>query len=126
MTKRILVVDDDALNREILEAFLGMMGYVVSVSQDAYSAFAILRQETIDLIISDIRMPDMDGFQFVTRLRAQAPTQHIPVIMVSGSNDPHDISESQRVGANAFVPRPLDLRTFGTLLRETLASATPE
>jgi CheY-like chemotaxis protein len=126
MTKRILVVDDDALTREVLEAFLGLVGYEVQLSPDAGSALKLLRHQTIDLIVTDIRMPDMDGFQFVTRLRAQAHTQHIPIIMVSGSNNPHDIAESQRVGANAFVPRPLDLRTFASLVHDTLQPPTAD
>ncbi|HTD03885.1 EAL domain-containing protein [Undibacterium sp.] len=85
MSKTILVVDDRALNREFLSMLLSVAGYRVVDAGDGAEALDVVRREKIDLIISDILMPVMDGIEFANRLRAEAAYTHIPLIFYTAT-----------------------------------------
>lgn len=79
---RILVVDDEPIILETMTAILGGEGFVVRTAEDGFAALVTLRQTPPDIIISDLRMPNMSGFEFLSVVRRRFP--HIPVIAVSG------------------------------------------
>ena len=82
---RILVVDDEALIRETSKLVLAEQGYEVRTAQDGFAALIELRQALPDMIISDLSMPNMSGFEFLSVVRRRFP--HIPVIAISGKYD---------------------------------------
>lgn len=104
---RILIIDDDAMNREILEAFLENEHQIILANNGQNG---ITSAETIkpDLIILDVKMPDMDGFTVCHTLKTIPHLQHIPVMFITGTDDPDDVIRGQQAGASAFLPRPFE------------------
>lgn len=102
----ILVVDDDAMNREVLEAFLMLENYQVCLASGVAQAEEWLRDATPALIISDLRMPGEDGLTWCRRLKSSAVTRHIPVLLITGFDSDADRQASTEAGADAFLARP--------------------
>jgi chemosensory pili system protein ChpA (sensor histidine kinase/response regulator) len=104
---RILVVDDDRNIRETLAIHLRNVGYEVAVAADAIEGGYDLLRERPDLIIADVRMPYMDGFEFLAALRADASVADIPVIILSSQDDWQ--ARGRECGANAHLTKPIHL-----------------
>jgi len=108
MPALILIIDDDDMNREIIEAFLGLAGYQVAQARDGQQGLELSVQLRPDLILLDIRLPDLSGYEVCRRLKSQALTQAIPVLLVSGYPE-EDVDEAvQASGADGFLGRPFD------------------
>jgi PAS domain S-box-containing protein len=124
---RILVVDDDADNREILTRRLEREGYQPAAEADGASALARLRREPFDLVLLDIFMPGMDGFQVLQQMKASAELQDIPVIVLSALDDQENVVRSMEMGAEDFLAKPYSavvLRArIGAVLRRRRAEA---
>ncbi len=113
MTGRILVVDDVATNRLLLRAKLSSAYYDVVVAENGYKALEMAQSEQPDMILLDVMMPDMDGFDVCARLKAEAETSHIPVIMVTALDTPQQRIRGLEVGADDFLSKPFnDLALF--------------
>src|SRR5262249_16951746 len=80
---RILVVDDNAVNRDMLSRKLQREGYEARTAEDGLEALQALKEEAFDLVLLDIMMPVLNGYQVLERLKADEKTRHIPVIMIS-------------------------------------------
>lgn len=106
--KRILVIDDDAMNREVMEAFLMIENYDVGLAQDGQRGIQMASQWQPDLIILDVRMPDMSGYDVCELLKNQAETQHIPIVITTGYDAKEDRLRGETVGADDFLTRPID------------------
>jgi len=106
--KTILVVDDDAMNREVMEAFLTSVDYAVLLANNGSRALKSAKNHLPDLIILDIKMPDMNGFEVCEALKKDPITQAIPVMIVTGFNSPEDFERGREVGASDFISRPFD------------------
>ena len=105
MAARILVVDDDESLRELLRMHLAAAGYEVSTAPDGISAgYQVLRNPP-DLILSDVNMPHMDGFEFIAALKSDKSLPEIPVIFLT-SNDEGD-SRGKELGAVAYLMKPV-------------------
>ncbi len=122
MRRRVLVVDDDAMNREIMEAYLQIEGYEVLLASDGESAVELARVQHPDLIITDVRMPDMDGFTLCAQLKADAELCNVPVIVLSGLSSEEDSARALAAGARAFVSRPFEHKALFALI-EALVEA---
>jgi DNA-binding response OmpR family regulator len=109
---RILVVDDDVLNREIIEAMLSISQYEVIVASSGEIALEMLQVHSFDLVITDIRMNDMSGFDLCREIRTHEKTSTLPIMIVSGFNEHKDIEMGKQAGANLFLSRPLDFKDF--------------
>ena len=105
MTAKILVVDDDESLRELLRMHLASAGYEVSTAADAISAGYQVLKHPPDLIISDINMPHMDGFEFVAALKSDPTLPHIPVIFLTSLEDGDD--RGKELGAVAYLTKPV-------------------
>lgn len=106
--KTILVVDDDAMNREVMEAFLISVDYAVLLANNGTRALQSASRYMPDLIILDIKMPDMNGFEVCQALKSDPLTQIIPVMIVTGFDSPEDKKRGRDVGAADFISRPFD------------------
>jgi DNA-binding response OmpR family regulator len=104
---RILIVDDLAPNLRLLEAVLSTAGFEVLPAQSGQEALSIVAQERPDLVLLDIQMPDMDGYEVCRRLRADPATSFLPIVMVT-SSEGEDRVAAIEVGADDFVMKPFD------------------
>ena len=108
MPGRILVVDDVATNRLILKAKLAAAYYDVIEADCGQAAFDMARKEQPDVILLDIMMPDMDGYEVCELLKACPETSHIPVVMVTASSAPKERIRGLSVGADDFLVKPIN------------------
>ncbi|HEY1170809.1 MAG TPA: SpoIIE family protein phosphatase [Verrucomicrobiae bacterium] len=103
---RLLVVDDDCMNSALLSERLHTEGYVVEVANDGRSALEKLASGTYDLVLLDIVMPDMDGYDVLKKLKADSKLHDIPVIMISGLDDLNSVARCIEIGADDYLPKP--------------------
>ena len=108
MSARILVVDDVDVNVRLLEAKLTIEYYDVLSCNDGATALDLAAQHQPDLILLDVMMPGMDGFETCRRLKAQAETRHIPVVLVTALDGRHDRIRGLEAGADDFLTKPID------------------
>ncbi|OWV68040.1 diguanylate cyclase response regulator [Rhizobium sp. R339] len=108
MTARILVVDDIPANVKLLEARLLAEYFDVMTAADGYEALAICERNQVDLILLDIMMPGIDGFEVCERLKASQRTAHIPVVMVTALDQPADRVRGLKAGADDFLTKPVN------------------
>jgi len=102
----ILVVDDDKHTRMLLRAILQNANYTVSTANDGVEALAVLKQEHIDLVVLDIMMPNMDGYEF-TRLIRETDNA-LPILMVTAKHMPADEKKGFLVGTDDYITKPID------------------
>ncbi len=115
---KILVIDDALTIRRTLEHMLSQCGYRISVAEDATTGLEKAAEQGPDLIILDIVLPDLSGFRTLRRLRRDASTRHIPVIMISGNSGAIEKFFLQRVGADDFIQKPFGrLEVFSAIER---------
>ena len=103
LKKSILVVEDSITSRTLLKNILTTAGYEVKATVDGLDAFTALRTEDFDLVVSDIEMPRMNGFDLVSRIRNNKKTAELPVILVTGLESREDRERGIDVGANAYI-----------------------
>jgi two-component system cell cycle response regulator len=108
MTARILVVDDNPLNVKLLAAKLTHEYYIVSTAENGLEALRKIENEKPDIILLDVMMPELDGFETCRRLKADAATVHIPIIMVTALSDTADRVKGLEVGADDFLTKPIN------------------
>lgn len=107
-SSRILVVDDIAANRELLTRRLSRDGHVVSMVDGGRSALQLLAATQFDLILLDLMMPDMNGFEVLRRLKDDPAVRHIPVIMISALDEIDSTVRCIEAGAEDYIPKPFD------------------
>jgi len=107
MTARVLVVDDVAANVKLLEARLSAEYFDVVTAMSGQEALAICERAECDLILLDVMMPDMDGFEVCRRLKTNPATHHIPVVMVTALDQPSDRVRGLEAGADDFLTKPI-------------------
>ena len=107
-SQKILVVDDDEHNRELLRAMVTHSGYQCRSVEDGASALAIVEEYAPDLMLVDVMMPGMDGFELTRLLKASDATRTIPVILVTALTDRESRIKGLEAGAEDFVNKPVD------------------
>src|SRR3954468_5831430 len=107
MTARILVVDDIAANVKLLEARLTAEYFDVSTAHSGVEALAICERAQCDIVLLDVMMPGMDGFETCRRLKASPLTHHLPVVMVTALDQPSDRVKGLQAGADDFLTKPV-------------------
>ena len=118
----ILVVDDDAANLALAEALLQSEGFQVRVAVDAASMFEVLKSSTPALILMDIQLPEVDGWELTRQLKANPATQHIPVIAITAYGKAGDDQRARDAGFVEFLSKPVSTRVLPTIVRRHLAS----
>lgn len=105
---RILVIDDNRLNRRQLQVLLERQGYLVYLAESGEQGLSTLASCDIDVILLDLVMPDMDGFEVLSKLKQDPSHEHIPVIMISTQDGLASIIRAIELGAMDFLPRPFE------------------
>ncbi|NJP08997.1 MAG: response regulator [Leptolyngbyaceae cyanobacterium RU_5_1] len=114
----MLVVDDVEANRELLSRRLRKQGHTVTVAENGRRAINLLQQQPYDIVLCDIMMPEMDGFQVLEQLKADPALRHIPVIMISALDDIESVVRCIELGAEDYLFKPFN----PTLLRARIGA----
>jgi diguanylate cyclase (GGDEF)-like protein/PAS domain S-box-containing protein len=116
----ILVVDDEMVNRRLMEALLTPEGYVVLCAASGEEALSMIARHAPDLILLDIMMPGMDGYEIATRLKASPATSNIPIIMLTALMDKRARLAGLSAGAEDFLTKPIDRAELWLRVRNLL------
>ena len=108
MNKRILVVDDEESIRRILELNLTRAGYSVHTALNGSDALTQLLTNDYDLLITDVMMPEMDGFELVEHIRQSPDLSPLPVILLTAQSSTNDITRGYREGTDLYLTKPFD------------------
>lgn len=126
---RILVVDDSSDTLDMLRRLLEMDGAVVAIASGAVKALEIAQEKDFDVVLSDISMPVMDGFEFIRRLRELPRHKEVPVIALTGFGRPQDVDRAEAEGFFSHITKPIDVNSLVVTLaklhtndRQTTAS----
>ena len=104
-----MLVDDDATNRNLVSEILDLCGYESIQASSGAEALTILTDQAVDVILLDIMMPDMDGWEFCRQLKQSINLAHIPIIMLTGLVDDESRQKSFDVGADDFISKPFKM-----------------
>ncbi len=104
----LLIVDDNEMNRDLMSRRLRREGYATDVAEDGYRAMEMIQKNAYDLILLDIMMPGLSGFDMLPMIRALYDIAELPVIMATAKDQSEDIVEGLRLGANDYVTKPID------------------
>ncbi len=105
---RVLVVDDNEANREVLSRHLQRMGCAVSTAAHGRAAMQMLRAEPVDLVLLDVMMPEMDGYEVLAQIKASDSLRHLPVIMISALDQMDAVVRCIQAGAADFLSKPFE------------------
>jgi two-component system sensor histidine kinase/response regulator len=104
----LLVVDDDAMNRDVLSRHLKRQGYDVAMAANGHAALEAVRAQAFDLVLLDIMMPEMDGYEVLLQLKADEALRHIPIIMISALSALDSVVRCIEMGADDYLPKPFN------------------
>jgi CheY-like chemotaxis protein len=119
--KRILVVDDNADNRSIIAQMLKLSGYDVECATNGQAALQVAATKRPDLIMMDMAMPVLDGWNTTQLLKAQPETAHVPVIAVTGHATSDDLQRAKLAGCDDYLIKPIDFEVMLHKVRMYLA-----
>lgn len=124
----ILVVDDNEMNRDMLSRRLKRQGYEVIVAEDGEQALVKIKEQSFDLVLLDIMMPNISGYDVLERLKADTATAHIPIIMISAVDDLDSVVRCIELGAEDYLFKPfnpvlLKARVGASLRKNRLSAA---
>ena len=108
--KKILIVDDDPMLRSVLKKTLEQEGYLITVVATGTQALKSFTKNTPDLIVSDVSMPEMDGFEFCRLLRSQPSGKLIPFIFLSARRELEDRIQGHSIGADDYLTKPFEVK----------------
>jgi adenylate cyclase len=117
---RILIVDDNETNRCLLTARLGAEGYETREAQDGERALAVVREVAPDVILLDVMMPKIDGFEVCRRLKGDTTLGLVPIIMVTARTDSKDVVTGLNAGADEYLTKPIDHAALVARVRSML------
>ena len=104
----ILIIDDSSTNIRLVSKMIEHLGHKIHIAKDGVQALRLLTKLKPNIILMDIKMPQMDGFECCKRIRSVASLGTIPIIFMSGSHGEDDIGKARLMGAQAYVTKPID------------------
>ena len=120
MGRVILIVEDDPKNLKLIRDLLQIRGYTALEATDGKQGVDMARAKMPDLILMDIQMPVMDGFEAISILKADPVTKSIPIIALTAFAMQGDREKCMEAGCNDYITKPLDTRAFVTKVKEYL------
>jgi len=118
--KKILIVDDSNTNVVLLEAILVRRGYEIRTALNVDEAYNMLEIDRPELILLDLLMPKISGYQFLDQLKKNSETRDIPVIIVSAVTDTPNIQKTFDLGAVDYIEKPVDIKVLVSKVEKTL------
>ena len=122
MKNSILLVDDEPNLRELLRHMLEIGGFEVIEAEDGFDALDKLAENTPDMMILDVMMPNLDGVSLCKQLRATARFATLPSVMMSGKTQCHAVQEGLAAGANRYLCKPITVNELIQTVREVLSA----
>ncbi len=119
--RKILIIDDDLGVLRLVETLLGAHGYAVSSTNDAAQGLEMAIKTPPDLIVLDVMMPIINGFNICRLLKSQEEAKEIPVVLLTSRSADEDFAIGQEVGANAYLSKPIDTSVFLNKVKELLS-----
>ena len=116
----VLIVDDEVMNRKVASKTLHKEGFDIIEAVDGLDAIKKLNSNNVDIILMDLMMPNMNGFEATKIIKIDDKLSHIPLIIVSALSDQTSIDKCLKLGANEYITKPLNLVEFVHKIKETL------
>ena len=107
---RIIIVDDDARNRFALSSYLEGRGMEIHLLESGFQAIDFLEKNTADIILMDMMMPDMDGFETIQKIKSNSETEDIPIIAVTAQAMKGDREKCLQAGAADYISKPINMK----------------
>ncbi|MGD9099596.1 MAG: response regulator [Anaerolineae bacterium] len=119
----ILIVEDSEFNQRLLEAVLIPRGYRLLIAKDGESGVALAQAKRPDLILMDILLPGIDGYEATRQLRADTRTRHIVIVALTASAESGEQDQALAAGCDGYIAKPIDTRAFPQQIRQILSDA---
>ncbi len=119
----ILVIDDDLTVVKLASAILSAGGYQVISSTDAPAGLEMAMKQKVDLIVLDVMLPVINGFNICRLLKSQEKYKKIPIVLLTSRSEDEDRKIGLEVGADAYIAKPLDRENFLSVIKELLAKS---
>jgi DNA-binding response OmpR family regulator len=120
---RILVVDDDPIFSEFARVHLSTPAASVDTAPNGEVAFGLLTHDDFDIVLCDIEMPVLDGFELLAKIRSDSRLNNLPVVMLTGKEDILSIDRAYNLGATAFTTKPVNWRSLSYQIRYVLRNS---
>ena len=121
-SRRVLIVDDERKNRQLIEVMLGECGYELAAAACGEDALAAISADPPDIVLLDVMMPGMDGYQVAARIKGDPATAHIPVIILTSLGDRNSITHGLGAGAERVLSKPINRVELCDCVRELLGA----
>jgi two-component system chemotaxis response regulator CheY len=118
MKKTVVIVDDSAVIRQLVSMTLEKEGYEVVTAVDGKDALDKIEGIKIDMVISDLHMPQMDGIEFIKQLRAKNECKFTPIIMLTTESQEHKKQEGKKAGASGWIVKPFNARQLKDAIKK--------
>ncbi len=112
MKKKILVIEDNKINMKLVRTLLQIGKYEIMEAEDAESGIEMARSDSPDMILMDIQLPGIDGFEATAILKSDPATSNIPIVALTSYAMDGDKKRAQEVGCDGYICKPIDTRTF--------------
>lgn len=119
---RVLIVDDERMNVQLLEVMLEPEGYQLLTAGSGEAALEAVAHHAPDLVVLDVMMPGMTGYQVATRIKENPATRHIPIVMLSALDDRNSRAHGLLAGAEAYLTKPVNRAALCERVRELLST----
>jgi CheY-like chemotaxis protein len=113
----LLLVDDDEMSRNLIGSRLVRLGYVVITANNGREGVQAARGKSPDLILMDLRMPEMDGFEATRQIKSLGTTAHIPIVALSALNTDWEVRRAIQAGCDSYATKPVDLNSLNVRIR---------
>ncbi len=117
---KVLLCDDDFMNRKVASKILRKEGFVVIEATNGQEALELLSAHTVDLILMDLMMPLMNGYDAIRHIKANLRLAGIPLIIISALSDTDAVKEGMRLGADAYLSKPYNIDAFRLCIADTV------
>lgn len=126
MKKRVLLAEDDIGNMDVMRAELDALGYEVTIAKNGLEAVEMATSNPPDLIVMDILMPRMDGFQAVSRIKQNPKTKAIPILAATCLAEPADEQKCFKIGCDGYIAKPFTYKELGAAIAKLLRVSSPD
>ena len=120
MAGEILIIDDNDTNVKLLKVLLTIEGYSVLTACDASQALSMLQTSQPKLILMDVQLPDVDGYELTRQIRQIPAFTSTIIIAVTSYSIKEELEKALNAGCNGYISKPIDIKTFPTLIKEYL------